>query len=104
MTIPKEALDAAVNSAAKVLFCMQHRLPEKAFTTAIYRDLADAAAREATNALTAALPHLREQIAQEIEAATAKQLARPYGGLAENTVRVIETVRANTARIVRGEP
>ena len=57
---------AAVDRIARVLFCMQHRLSENAYDMARFQGLKDAARREATTALTAATPHLRAGIADEI--------------------------------------
>lgn len=57
---------AAVDSAARVLFCMQHRVSESRFDLAAYEALAEASTREARNALTAATPHLRAEWEQPI--------------------------------------
>lgn len=69
---------AAVENAAKAIFCMQHRLSEKAFTTATYRLLAEAATHEAANALTAATPHLRASVAEEVRALIADKPKNPH--------------------------
>lgn len=65
---------AAVDSAARVLFCMQHRVSESRFDLAAYEALAEASTREARNALAAATPHLRAAWEQPI-----RELHRPIG-------------------------
>lgn len=89
MTIPKEVLDVA----AKAEYEFNH--PTRKWEDAHWADrkvLTDAA----EVILTAALPHLREHIAQEIEAIPNNYPAGPRNIWA----KAITTA----ARIVRGEP
>ena len=60
-------LSAAVEAGARLLFVMQHRVSEKDYDKASYASLSDAAKREATNCISAALPHILAQVEARVK-------------------------------------
>jgi hypothetical protein len=71
---------AATVAAAKALFVMQHRVAVEKFELNSYAALSEAATREASNALTAAAPHLRAAWEREmVEKIRAKFLGPDFG-------------------------
>ena len=77
-------LSAAVEAGARLLFVMQHRVSEKDYDKASYASLSDAAKREATNCISAALPHILAQVEARVKPAREDLIAtlkREFGSV-----------------------
>lgn len=59
-------LTAAIEAGARLLFVMQYRVSNEDYDKASYASLSDAAKREATNCISAALPYILAQIPEYI--------------------------------------